>query len=267
MKAEHRKALEKNELADKLNKALSNISATSPNSNRVWVIALCIFVAGIAWYLYSSYSTNRDAANWSNLEFAGDVKSLQKIVEDAPGTIQAQIARFHIARINVHEATGQLAAQTGDERGTAADKLETVRKTYGELAQASGLPSSLVQEAMLEHAKTEEILASVPKADNPTAINATTMRGSLDQASKYYAEVAKRFPKTFIGEQAAKRVERLKTKKDEIEKLYNDLAKDHAKTLPEISTPSLPALPLTPSPTLPPAPESPAPTPPPAPPK
>ncbi len=261
MKAEHRKALEKNELADKLNKALSNISATSPNSNRVWVIALCIFVAGIAWYLYSSYSTNRDAANWSNLEFAGDVKSLQKIVEDAPGTIQAQIARFHIARINVQEATGQLAAQTGDERGTAADKLETVRKTYGELAQASGLPSSLVQEAMLERAKTEEILASVPKADN-----ATIMRGSLDQASKYYAEVATRFSRTFIGEQAAKRVERLKTKKDEIDKLYSELAKDHAKTLPQVSTSSLPALPLTPSPTLPPAPETPAPTPPPAPP-
>lgn len=242
MKAEHRKALEKNELADKLNKAIANISATSPKANRAWLFALGLFIAGVSWYLYSSYSTNKDAANWSNLEFAGDVASLQKVVEGAPGTIQGNIARFHIARTKLQEAVMQLAAQTGDDRAAAADKIEDVRKTYGELAGTSGLPAALIQEAMLGRAKAEEILASVPKADSSTA-----MRGTLDQAEKYYAEVVARFAKTYAGEQAAKRVERLKSAKADIEKLYAELAKDHAKNPPEIVLPSVPIIPVPPS--------------------
>jgi hypothetical protein len=240
MKADHRKALEKNELASKLTQAWEGVASTSPKANRTWVVLLGAFIMAVAWYLYSSYSANRDASMWGNLDFAGDVKSLQKIIEEAPGTMQAQIARFHIARTNLQDATGKIAAQASDERAAAADSLETVRKTYGELVGVSGLPSILTEEAMLERAKVEEILASVPKADAPTS-----MRGSLDQAIKYYSELATRYAKSYAGEQAAKRAEYLKTNKAEIEKLYAELAKDHAKTPPEPAFPSLP--PLTPS--------------------
>src|SRR5438876_7733650 len=37
---------------------------------------------------------------------------------------------------------------------------------------------------------------------------------------------------SYTGEQAAKRVEHLKSKKEEIEKFYSELAKDHAKAPP-----------------------------------
>ena len=240
MKAEHRKALEKNELAAKLTKAWEGVSSTSPKSNRTVMILLGAFILAVAWYLYSSYSANRDASNWSNLDFAINEKALQKIIEDSPGTVQAEIARFHIARLTAKDATGKIAAQSSDDRAAAADALETVRKNYGELATITNLPSILIEEAMLERAKIEEILASVPKANEPA-----TMRGSLDQAAKYYAELASRYPKSYAGEQATKRVELLKTKKEEIEKFYSELAKDHAKVSPESSLPSLP--PLTPT--------------------
>src|SRR5205085_11491878 len=97
----------------------------------------------------------------------------------------------------------------------------------------------LVQEAMMERAKVEEILASVPKADNPGM-----RRGSIEQSITYYNELAKRFPKTFEGEQAAKRSEYLKSKKVDIEKMYAELAKDQGKTSGEPSLPSLPPLTL-----------------------
>lgn len=239
MKAEHRKALEKNELAEKLTHAWEGVSSTSPGANRAWIALLSLFILGIAWYLYSNYTTSRDAARWNDLTFATDVKSLQKIVEEGPGSVPGNIARFQIARLNVTDAANKVAAQNGDDRAAAADTLEAARKIYSELAGVSNLPKPLIQEAMLELAQLEELLASVPKADSSAG-----MRGSLDQAAKYYAALAAKFPKSLVGDEAAKRCERLKSKKDEIEKLYSELAKDHAKSPPEVpSLPSLPALP------------------------
>ena len=49
MKAEHRKALEKNELAAKLTKAWEGVSSTSPKANRMWMIVCAAFIVAVAW--------------------------------------------------------------------------------------------------------------------------------------------------------------------------------------------------------------------------
>lgn len=236
MKAEQRHELEKNELAAKLSTAWTGLSSNDPKSNRAWTIALVVLLAVVGWTLWSRYSRNVDAASWHKLEYASSLERLGEVAKDSPNSVQGRIAKFHMARWQSQEALGKLDANLPDERVMAADQLEKVRSIYAELSQASGMPDVLIQEAMLQLARTEETLASVPKANDPA------MRGSLDEALKRYEAVVAKSPKSYAGQQASKRLADLKANRADVEKLYSDLSREHAKNpAPTPSASTLPA--------------------------
>jgi hypothetical protein len=238
MKAEERHRLEKNELAEKIMNAWEGVSASTPRANRIWTVVLVGFVALTAGILWSRYSRNSDAALWNQLEFADTSEALKKLASDSPNSAQGRLAKLNLARWQMQEALAKIDAQSPDERVAAADLLESVRASYGELAKSTGLPDVLIQEAMLQDARCEETLASVPKA-----ADASARRGSIDDAIRKYSAVASRYPKSFAGVEAARRAEKLKSSRAEIDKLYGDLARDQAKTPTPVdpSTPTLPA--------------------------
>src|SRR5262245_29654746 len=172
MKAEERKRLERNELADRLKHAWEGVASTTPKSNRLWTIVLAALVIVLIWALYSRYKTGQDISLWARLDTSYDLDQLRSLYKEFPNTIQGRIARYQITRIQFNESIQKLAAQNADDRITAAKNLEEVRKTYSELTQVTGLPTLMTQEAMAQRARAEEILASVPQADD-----ATKMRG------------------------------------------------------------------------------------------
>ena len=65
-------------------------------------------------------------------------------------------------------------------------------------------------------AKAEEVLAAVPKADDPTK-----PRGSLEDALKSYQDLADKYPASYLGKQAAKRVRELSDHESQVRGFYN----------------------------------------------
>lgn len=248
MKAEERKKLERNVLAEKLTHAWEGVSGSSQTSNRVWTIILAVLVAALIWVVYSRYMSGRDTGLWSRLDTAYDLDNLRSLAKEFPNTTQGQIARFQIARVQFADHLNKIAAQTSDERVAAATAIEEVRKNYAELAKITGLPTTMIQEAMLQTARADEVLASIPKADDPNS-----MRSSIETAIKGYEELKSTYPKSVAGEQAAKRIEELKKKKDEVAKLNAELARDQGKSLPAVNLPVGVVPEAPPLPTLPPA--------------
>lgn len=249
MKAEERKRLERNELADRLKHAWEGVASTTPKSNKVWTVVLGVLVVALIWALYSRYMTGRDTGLWARLDSSFDLDSLKSLAKEFPNTTQGHIAQYQIARVQFAESIQKLAAQGSDDREGAAKAIEEVRKNYGELCKAAKLPAIMNQEAMGQRARAEEILASVPKADD-----VTTMRGSLDQAIKYYDELKQKYPESLAGKQAGARADELRKKKDEVAKLYTELARDQAKNLPGANLPTgvVPEAPTLPPPVFPP---------------
>jgi hypothetical protein len=232
MKAEERKKLERNALAEKLTHAWEGVSGSSATANRVWTIILAVLVAALIWVVYSRYMTGRETGLWSRLDSAYDLDSLRSLAREFPNSTQGQIARFQIARVQFADHLNKIASQTADERLAAANAIEEVRKNYAELAKISSLPTTMIQEAMLQTARADEVLASIPKADDPN-----TMRSSIETAIKGYEELKNKYPKSIAGEHAAKRIEELRKHKDEVARLNAELAKDQGKTLPGVNLP------------------------------
>ena len=87
-------------------------------------------------------------------------------------------------------------------------------------------------------AKANEVLAGIPKVDDPKE-----PRETLDVAQQAYAELARRYPNTYFGTEAAKRAKELEDNKLAIRAFYNGLMEAHSPPAPE------PKLPPTPPPT------------------
>lgn len=239
MKADDRKQLQKNVLADKLQSTWKGVTSNSPRATLIWCVILVGLVAAIGWRWYSKSSTEKMSDLWMAVDRSGDKEFLQKIIDENKGTMPARVARFQIARMQAQDALSRLASTSSDERLTAAKNLEESRATYADLALDSATPPLLVQEAMMAQAKAEETLSGVPKENDPLAT-----RGSLDNAAKLYAELALKHANSFQGEAAAKRQKEISEKRAEIEKFYLDLSQEFAK---QVQPPNpVPALPLTP---------------------
>jgi len=246
MKADERKHLKENELAARLGNVWQTLASGSTTNTIIWGVILLGLVLAVGWRYYSDASFRSRSALWSQLEIASDVDKLRLLIKEHPGTAAARVARFHLARSLMEDARRRLAGPNDEDRRKAADDLETVRKEYTELAGESEVEPLLNQEALLGVAKAEETLASVPKADNEKEV-----RGSLQEARAAYEKLAKKYPTSFMGEQAAKRAKELNDHLLQVQAFYIALTKEHGKppAPPPLPTPAPPVPP--PGPNLP----------------
>src|SRR4051794_40041915 len=199
MKAEQRHKLEQNELSKRLGGAWQAVNSGSTTATVIWGAILLILVVAIGWRYYARTTSDTRSRLWYELDVASNVEALKKVADEAKGSAVGRVANFQQARVLMQEGLNKLTSASADERAKAADNLEEARRLYTELAREAELPT-MIQEAMMESAKAEEILASVPKADDPTA-----MRGSLDTAMTYYEALAKKYPDSLQGQKASKR--------------------------------------------------------------
>jgi hypothetical protein len=231
MKAEQRHKLEQNELSKRLGKVWQAVNSGSTTATVVWGVILLILVVAIGWRYYSRTTNDTRSRLWYELDVATNVEDLKKVADEAKGSTVGRVAKFHQARVLMQDGMSKLTSANADDRVKAADNLEEARKLYTELASEAELPT-LTQEAMMESAKAEEILASVPKADDPNA-----MRGSLETAMAGYEALAKKYPDSMQGQKASLRAADLHDHGSEVKALYTALSKDHGKVATPMLTP------------------------------
>lgn len=185
MKAEHRKELHTNALADRMGRLMQGVkSGRKPTSIVLWVIILLAVGIVILWYSSGGPNPARSQL-WVRLQQDIDqdnpesLADLKKIADENPGTTVGRLAQFQRAR----RLLGRYGVENlySPDRAKAITNLQEARQLYEKLAQELNDYPVLRQEALLKIAIAEEALTGVPKAEgSPEKL------GSLDNALEDY---------------------------------------------------------------------------------
>ena len=209
MKAEHRKELQTNTLADHLGKMIQGAKAKpSPNSLVIWIFVLLVLAVLVGWKYFSANSLEKRSQDWTGLGEVNSSEELQAFADEHPKTVPGLVARFQRARVALQQSLERLYADGAREQ--ALKELKEAEETYAELAndkEARDKPL-LVQEALMGVAKARE------------------GRGDLDGALEAYEKLDKDYAKSALGQSAAEHIKQLK-ENPEVRKLYaklNELA-------------------------------------------
>jgi tetratricopeptide (TPR) repeat protein len=223
MKADHRKELGTNALAEYLGNALQQ-AKEGPSQKTLIYAGIVLLVAGIvaAFWYFSTLTKARDSARWGQLgalsqDTDADVDSkdlkaiadkypgafsdtrqrlyeLDKFEQEHPGTAQARLARFQIARLLMRQTDANW--ERSEKLDDARKRLEKAREIYQKLIDESGDVPALAQEALLNTAKANEDL------------------GNFGDARKFYERLKKDHPKSPYVATADKALARLNNDQD-----------------------------------------------------
>src|SRR5262249_21837755 len=167
MKAEHRKELQTNELADWLGRTLQNIKSGNP-THLMWGAVAVVLVGLLGWWIYNyAIRPSSKLEVLLKIQAAGaDLKELEKIAKDKnSGTLPARTADFDLARILYQEGIRDLPAV--ELRTSAIAKLEQARDLYAQLETECRNEPVLAQEALMWKARAEEALIGAVNPDKP----------------------------------------------------------------------------------------------------
>jgi hypothetical protein len=225
MKAQQRKQMEKNELADRLVRWWKgDPNKQSKSSPLFWavlgLIALGVIIY-IAWHYYSQSALRSRSAAWADVELASENSKLEEIAEAHRGTEPAWAAKAQLARGALQKGLDELGSEV--LRSGAVANIEKARDWYSQLAKDATGDLELQREAALGMAKAEEALVGIPKAEN-----SQEMRGTLSKALELYKDAASKYPDSIQGKEASKRAAEIEANKDKIEAFYADLNKSLA---------------------------------------
>ena len=159
MKAEHRKELQTNVLADKLGRVLQNMRA-GPSRGTVVLLTVAVLavVLGLVWYYFwksKEESTSRLWLRWDGITTEQELQSFADD-KDIQGTPQARLARFQLARRKLVEGTRTLGSAF--DREPSIKSIREASKLYEELADQVTDNPLMQQEALLGAAKAQECL-------------------------------------------------------------------------------------------------------------
>jgi tetratricopeptide (TPR) repeat protein len=171
MKAEHRKELHTNVLADSLGRFVDKAKS---GSGLIWGGLIVLVALGVAWWWWTASSANRAsdawAAYWNNRDSVTDIESISGRLK---GTAAEKAAKLALADQLYKSGYHALFDKTPKEAQASFSKAFEV---YDELAQASVAPEIGVR-AVLGAAKCQESL------------------GELERAIYFYDEAVSRFDK------------------------------------------------------------------------
>lgn len=227
MKADHRKELQTNVLADSMGRLIQGLKSGKPSTQGIlWLIAVLALGTIALWY-YAGRSTSSDSKAWTDLDRElqdnKQVDPNKKQVELAeisrkyPGTMASRAARFERARLLLPEGLRNLATF---QRESAVEDLKEAHKLYVDLAAECRDEPLLVQEALMGAAQAAEALIGLPR-DEKKPENSY----KLEDALQLYQRLAKTYPDSLLGKESAEHAKRLEDNRAEVEKFYADLNK------------------------------------------
>ncbi len=211
MKAEHRKELETNILADKVGKLISGAREGPSRGFLFYIVCgLAALVVGFLIYRWFVSGRSNNSENWTLLEFGG-FKEIEAVLSRAGKENPGKAARCQYAyHLLWHEGLKHL----GVNPRKAREKIDDAEKWYQEIAdECKGdpvfLPEALYGLAIIEETRLLE------KKQRETLIVVIDKYKAVDKANKDSAFAAL----------ARKRVEELEdeTKSRDILRFYQDL--------------------------------------------
>jgi len=260
MKADERKELEQNTLAQNTASLVEQVSSGSfltPQVVRILALGVGLgLIIGLWWYLA------RENRKTSSREWAGlmnvSPEDLDTHAKNFAGTTSGRVARMELARQNL--GPKGIRAMTSADRDLTRqglDNIEAARTEFLKLAEEWKQQPSLAAEAYLLAAEAELTLAGIPKA-----ANSSEFRGDPQRAAEYLEKAAQLTPaQSAIRDTLSKRAEAIKNRANEAVQVGRDLF-DKLSPLPTIDLtpkggaegPIAPGLLPTASPTTTPAP-------------
>jgi hypothetical protein len=192
MKAEHRKELETNVLAQQLEKAYQGLRQGPSRTTILWIVGIVAVL--LIYFLFRYFMSSSEAATserWLELDDIVFPEQLETVLKkgDLKDTPQGRLARFKEARLNLSEGVRIL----GNSPTDGVEKIENATKAYEELAKSSLKVALLHQEALWGAAKGNEAL------------------GNIEQATSWYTKLKDEYPTSALGEDAKNQLKRLES--------------------------------------------------------
>jgi tetratricopeptide (TPR) repeat protein len=187
----HHKVAEKNALAKWWSHVVDYMKG--PQGRTAWLLlAVGVLVVGLvgAFLYFSFVSTAAAGKLWTQLDLASSDAELAAFIKSHPDTTQAYMAELRVARRRM----SSVDALATPNKANAIEKIGLARDGYAALAKKSGVPTALLQEALLGAGKASETL------------------GELEAAKGYYQRLAAEKPETAAVKEARERVEWLNDK-------------------------------------------------------
>jgi len=219
MKAEHRKELQTNLLADRMGRMIQGVKGRpSRRGVLIFLLVLVIAVGILIVSLIYMGGVNANAQRWVEFEKMASIKTLQEVVEEYPNTQQGKAARMQYAWLVLWNGG---IKNLGRQPNAALEYIAAAREKYEELKAECKDDPTLGAEAMYGIAIAEESLACNPKLD---------LKEQLSKALDAYKELTtnEKFKKTAHASRADKRVQELEDSKSraQIEMFYNEVRRD-----------------------------------------
>jgi hypothetical protein len=217
MKAEHRKELQTNFLADRLGKwmqALKTGPKPSSTSLAGWVFVLVAVGLIVGWMLYSRKAREDRSQLWLALEQDYELPAkLEDLSQKNQGTEPALVARFQVARDKLRSGLKDLYTRFSTQRTEAVDKVREAGELYEQLARDAQSTPVLVREALLGAATAHESL------------------GEVSKAIELYTQLQENYRKSPLGEatpgyqQLTAYIEKLNKNEKDVESFYKEMQK------------------------------------------
>jgi predicted negative regulator of RcsB-dependent stress response len=187
MKSERRHELQHNELATWL---ATTSEAIKPYQNIILAAVVAVFVAVLAYTLWSRDAASRTSQAWDELNVvvhSGDAAKLAKITEDYPNTSVGRTAAIMAADNHLREGCERLFVN----KATAQQELGKAIDLYHLVLEQAQLPMEL-ERATFGLARAQEA------------------KGDLESAEKLYGDVAAKWPNGTFAAAATARLQDLK---------------------------------------------------------
>lgn len=212
MKAEQRKGLETNTLADRMGHMMQRVKTSQRRTVVLYFLAGAVLVLGL-WFGYRWWDgLKQDTSLQWLILFDGNVNGLQELAtKDSKNTPAGKAARLQIAWLFYWDLGVKSAA--ADQKSAMAS-LKQAAEWYGKLAEDCKDDENPVfaQQALLGLAVTRESLA----IENPT---------NLKRAAEHYKDLVEKYKNSAEAKFAKERLEVLDdaTKKKTLEASYGQL--------------------------------------------
>jgi hypothetical protein len=229
MKAEHRKELETNTLADRMGNVMQRVKTGRRSTFLLYLIVGLVLVVG-GWFFYVSFIGGREDASrrWLMLDDAG-LANLSSLIKNDPDTPAGKAARLQRAWLAYWELG---VKRLGAEPEGAMKSLEFASDDYAALAKICVDDPIFEPQALLGIAVVEETRAIMDTAN-------------LDRAADAYQKLFDKYkdedskPKNAEATFAKERLDKLNDKKQraEIVATYEDLKKGLGVRVPVAALP------------------------------
>ncbi len=217
MKAEHRKELQTNILADRMGRMLDTVK-TRPSRRGVLLVLLILVVivgGGIAYVVYQG-GINDNRQRWVEFDKTVDFKTLQDVAKDYEKTNQGKAARAQIAWVRLWELG---IKRMGIDTNGGVNEVVAAKEMFSQLADDCKDDPVLGAEAVYAIAVCEETLACSAQV---------SVKAQLDQALKAYRRVVDEHEKSGYAIKAAERIKLFESENERelITRFYEQIQTD-----------------------------------------